>query len=56
MSLQLGASNPAAPFSNNIAPPGRTLVNIGGILTVGSTAITIPGTYTGTFYITFNQE
>ena len=56
MSLQIGTSNPAAPFSNTVAPPGRTLINFGGTLTVGNNVSTIPGAYTGTFYITFNQE
>lgn len=56
MTLRIGASDPAAPFSNNVPPPGRTQINIGGTLTVGNTTTTVPGTYTGTFYITFNQE
>jgi hypothetical protein len=56
MSLQIGTSNPAAPFSNTVPPPGRTLINFGGTLTVGNNVSTIPGSYTGTFYITFNQE
>lgn len=56
MSLRLGASNPMAPFVNSIAPPGRTLVNFGGVLTVGNQTTVVPGTYSGTFYVTFNQE
>jgi hypothetical protein len=56
MSLQLGSSYPLAPFSNNIAPPGRTQINIGGTLTVANTSTTFNGSYTGTFYVTFNQE
>ncbi len=56
MSLRIGDADPASPFITNIAPPGRTRVNIGGTLTVGSAAASPPGTYSGTFYITFNNE
>ena len=56
MSLKLGASSPGSPFINNTASPGRTQVNIGGTLTVGNSAANPPGTYSGTFYIIFNQE
>jgi hypothetical protein len=37
-------------------PPDYTLLNIGGTLTVGNTASNPPGTYSGTFDITFIQE
>lgn len=56
MSLTLNTSNPASPFSTTVAPPGRTSVSIGGTLAVGNTSGSPPGTYTGTFYVTFNQE
>jgi hypothetical protein len=56
MSLQLGLSDPVSPFNNVTQPPARTSVNIGGTLTVGSPAVSKPGTYSGTFYITFNQQ
>lgn len=56
MSLSIGTSSPAAPFSTVLAPPSRTQVNIGGTLTVGNNAASPPGNYTGTFYITFNHE
>jgi hypothetical protein len=56
MSLNIGSSSPAAPFSTTLSPPSRTQVNIGGTLTIGNNAATPPGSYTGTFYITFNHE
>jgi Domain of unknown function (DUF4402) len=56
MSMSIGSSSPGSPFVNVIQPPGRTPVYIGGTLIVGSPASNPPGTYSGTFYITFNQE
>ena len=56
MTLQLGTSLPGSPFINMQPSPARSSVSIGGTLTVGSAASNPPGTYTGTFYITFNQE
>ncbi|MDB5222621.1 MAG: hypothetical protein JWN83_1288 [Chitinophagaceae bacterium] len=56
MSLNIGSSSPAAPFSTTLSPPSRTQVNIGGTLTIGNNAASPPGSYTGTFYITFNHE
>lgn len=52
--LEIGDSDPPSPFNTYISPPGRTPVNIGGKLTIppGSP----PGVYSGTFYVTFNQE
>jgi hypothetical protein len=56
MTLSIGTSSPATPFSTTLPPPSRTQVNIGGTLTVGNNAASPPGAYTGTFYITFNHE
>jgi len=56
MTLQIGSSFPASPFSTTLSPPSRTQVNIGGTLTVGNNAATPPGIYTGTFYVTFNFD
>ena len=56
ISLEIGSSSPASPFVTVVPQPARTQVNIGGKLTIGSPAANPPGTYTGTFYITFNQE
>jgi len=56
MSLHISNSDPASPFISTIAPPGTTRISIGGTLTVGNADVTPPGNYTGTFYITFNNE
>lgn len=56
MLLQIGNSFPATPFSTIVSPPSRTQVTIGGTLTIGNNATSPPGSYTGTFYITFNYE
>lgn len=56
MSLHIGNADPGSPFISTIASPGRTQVKIGGTLTVGNLATSPPGSYSGTFYITFNNE
>ncbi len=56
MSMTIGGSSPGSPFISSQQPPNRTTVNIGGTLSVGSPVSNPPGTYSGTFYITFNQE
>ncbi len=55
MTLRPGSSDPATPFSVT-NPGGRTQIQQGGTLTIGNPASNPPGTYTGTFYITFNNE
>lgn len=56
MSLKLGASSPGSPFVTTVEQPLRTPVYIGGTLTVGDATAAPPGNYTGSFYVTFNQE
>lgn len=56
MSMNIGSSDPASPFTTSAVPPARTQVNIGGTLTVGSPTLSPAGTYSGTFYITFNYQ
>ncbi len=56
MTLHLGLSDPPSPFELTDNPPGVTLMNIGGTLTVGGSGTCPPGNYSGTFYITFIQE
>lgn len=56
MSLKIGNSNPASPFISGVAPPLKTQISVGGTLTVGTPQQSPPGTYSGTFYITFNNE
>jgi len=56
ITLELGDSDPPSPFITTVPQPLKTQVNIGGKLTIGNPSSNPPGTYTGTFYITFNQE
>jgi hypothetical protein len=56
MTLQIGSANPASPFAVSVPQPGKTRVNVGGTLTIGSPAQNPPGNYNGTFFITFNNE
>lgn len=56
INLQLGVSDPVSPFITLVPQPQRTPVQIGGTLTIGNPSSNPPGTYSGTFYITFNQE
>lgn len=56
MTLHIGSSQPAGPITTTVSPPTRTQVNIGGTLTVGNNAASPPGSYTGTFYVTFTYE
>jgi hypothetical protein len=53
LSLHIGNSNPASPF---VLTPGPFLVNVGGTLTVGNSVANPPGSYSGSFNITFVQE
>lgn len=52
--LQLGNSNPASPFATTATPPATNPVGIGGTLTVSGSSP--PGTYSGTFSVTFNYQ
>jgi len=56
MMLHIGASDPASPFVMSTVPPDYTIMNVGGTLTVGNPGSNPPGSYSGTFDITFNQE
>jgi hypothetical protein len=56
LSLSIGVSDPVSPFSVATPSPGRTSISVGGTLSVGSLLANPPGSYTGNFYITFNQE
>jgi hypothetical protein len=56
MSMEIGSSYPNSPYYNTVQPPGRTQIHIGATLNVGAPASNPPGTYSGTFFITFNQE
>jgi hypothetical protein len=56
MSLHLGNSDPASPFISIINPPETTRISVGGTLTTGNADSSPAGNYSGTFYITFNNE
>jgi hypothetical protein len=54
--LHLGGSYPSAPLITTAVPPAKTAVTIGGTLTVGAPSSNPPGSYSGSFYLTFIQE
>lgn len=56
LQLTIGASEPLSPFVITTTPPIATLLYIGGTLTVGNPASNPPGSFSGTFDITFIQE
>lgn len=56
MTMSIGNSSPLAPFTTSVSPPSRTPINIGATLTIGNSAAAPPGSYNGTFYVTFNHE
>ena len=56
MTMHIGSSSPASPFITVVNQPARTSISIGGTLSVGTPAANPPGNYSGTFFITFNQE
>lgn len=56
LTLQLGGSLPGSPFIVTTVPPSRMEVRIGGTLLVGNPGANPPGSYSGTFMVTFNQE
>jgi hypothetical protein len=56
MTVHLGGSDPTSPFVLTIPPPGRTIVRIGGTLSVGTPLSNPVGSYSGTFTVTFIQE
>ena len=56
LQLTVGASEPVSPFVITTIPPVSTLLYVGGTLTIGSPASNPPGSFSGTFDITFIQE
>jgi hypothetical protein len=56
MTLHIGNANTGSSFITTALPPQRTLVSIGGTLTVGNSLANPPGNYSGTFSVTFMQE
>jgi hypothetical protein len=56
LSLQIDTTNPASPFVTTNNYPTPTTVSMGGILTIGTPLANPPGSYSGTFDITFVQQ
>ncbi len=56
ITLSIGNSDPASPFVTTVVPPLSTYLNIGGTITVGNSAANPPGSFSGTYDITFIQE
>jgi hypothetical protein len=56
MNLRIGEPDTGTPLITSAVSPARTQVNIGGTLTVGGASANTPGTYSGTFLISFNYE
>lgn len=56
LTLRVGSASTGALFVTSAVPPDRTLVRIGGTLTVGNQLANPPGVYSGTFSVTFIQE
>jgi len=56
MTLHIGNSSPVSPFVISSTPPSRTLISVGGTLTVGPPAANPSGSYSGTFNIIFIEQ
>ncbi|AXY72768.1 DUF4402 domain-containing protein [Paraflavitalea soli] len=56
ITLHIGNASTGSPFITTAVPPDRTLVRIGGTLTVGNALANPSGMYSGTFSVTFIQE
>ncbi|SDF68212.1 DUF4402 domain-containing protein [Chitinophaga filiformis] len=56
LSLHIGTASTGSQFITNTTPPARTLVRIGGTLTVGPPLANPAGSYSGIFSVTFIQE
>ena len=52
----IGNTNPFSPFIITVPAPGRTQVQIGGKLKTAGTGSNPAGSYSGTIFITFNNE
>ncbi|MCX6335481.1 MAG: DUF4402 domain-containing protein [Bacteroidia bacterium] len=56
MSFTIDSTLPVLPYVINTDPPNATTLDLGASLNVGSLLSNPPGTYIGTFNITFVQE
>jgi hypothetical protein len=53
--LSIGSADPPSPFIAVATSPSRTLIRVGGTLTIGNPLVNPPGNYNGTFSVTFIQ-
>jgi hypothetical protein len=56
LTLHVGESDPGDPIIINVAPPGQIQIRVGGTLVVGIPLDNPPGSYSGSFMVTFIQE
>ena len=56
ITLSVGASDPVSPFVTTVSPPLPTYLNVGGTISIGNPASNPPGSYSGTYDITFVQQ
>jgi hypothetical protein len=56
VTLHISNTDPASPFNTTVVPPDRIRMQVAGSLRVGDRITSPPGTYQGTFSITFNQQ
>lgn len=56
MTLHIGSSDPASPLITTVAPPAKTLISVGGTLTVNVPIANPPGSYSGIFTLIFVQQ
>lgn len=54
--LRTGTTEPGSPLTTTAVSPARTRFKVSGKLTIGNRISCPPGSYQGTFSITFNQE
>lgn len=56
LTLHIGTASTGTPFIATATSPARTIVRIGGTLTVGPPLANPSGNYSGVFQVTFIQE
>ncbi|MEJ1223882.1 DUF4402 domain-containing protein [Sediminicola sp. 1XM1-17] len=56
ITFEIGETDPHIPFVVNTVSPNKTRLRLGGTLTVQDNVNSPPGTYSGSFLITFNYE
>lgn len=56
MQLTVGAASTGPSFVSSAVPPARTMISVGGTLSVGNVLASPPGDYSGTFEVIFFQQ